>query len=69
MAKASDYHANLRAALAESALALPPPATTPQIGRYRTSIIEGIRRSGFFGIIRSCFCNIRIVPIIEFRNR
>ena len=28
MAKASDYHANLRAALAESALALPPPAVS-----------------------------------------
>ena len=39
MAKASDYHANLRAAaLAESALALPPPAVSLKLYREMANV-------------------------------
>jgi len=38
MAKASDYHANLRAALAESALALRPPAVSLKLYREMANV-------------------------------
>jgi len=38
MAKASDYHANLRAALAEGALELPLPAVSLELYREMANV-------------------------------